>query len=161
MTYQTWRWNRRQGSSSEPPKNEFYYVWDEKYEAWLATRAMDGARDKENTRLVIVPKDNAFIAVNIQREGWTNVAECRDAVKQGTQAFLTYDANFASRGRHKWWSNKNWRVDGSPQWEDRDWMVLTSVEALLPEKRLQIEGPFGELGLEAGHNDKKSKTMPQ
>ena len=144
-----------------PAKNEFYYVWDEKYEAWLGTRAMDGARDKENTRLVIVPNGKAFIAVNIQREGWTNVAEFRHAAKQGTQAFLTYDTNFASRGRHKWWINKNWRVDGSPQWEDSDWMVLTSVEALLPVKRLQIEGAFGELDLEAGHNDKKSKTMTQ
>ena len=144
-----------------PAKNKFYYDWNEKYEAWLGTRAMDGARDKEATMLVIVQEDKAYIAVNIQREGWTNVAEFRDAVKQGTQAFLTYDANFASQGRHKWLINKNWRVDGSPQWEDNDWMVYTSVEALLPVKRLRVEGTFEELNLEVGHNDKQSRTMTQ
>ena len=143
-----------------PAKNKFFYDWNEEYEVWLGTRAMDGA-PKETTMLVIVPKDKAYIAVNIQREGWTNVAEFRHAAKQGTEAFLTYDANFASQGHHKWLINKNWRVDGSPQWEDDDWMVLTSVEAWLPVKRLQIEGIFGELGLEDGHNVKKSRTMTQ
>ena len=141
-----------------PAKNKFYYDWNEEYEAWFGTRAMDGARDKENTMLVIVPKDYAYIAVNIQREGWTNVAEFRDAVKQGTRAFLiTYDANFASQGRHKWLSNANWRGDGSPQWEDNDWMVYTSVQAPLPAKRLQIEDSVRVLDLEDRHNDKKSR----
>ena len=138
-------------------KHEYFYDWNDEYKVWFGTRAMEGVRDKENTRLVIVPKDKAFIAVNIQREGWTNVAEFSDAVKQGTQAFLTYDPNFASRGRHKWWINKNWRVDGSPQWEDNDWMVYTSVQAPLPVKRLQIEDSVRALDLEDGHNDKKSR----
>ena len=51
--------------------------------------------------------------------------------------------------------------NGSPQWEHKDWMVYTSVQAPLPVKRLQIEGTFGELDLEDGHNGKKSKTMTQ
>ena len=139
-----------------PARNKFFFDWNEEYEVWLGTRAMDGA-PKETTMLVIVPKDKAYIAVNIQRDGWTNVAEFRDAVKQGTQAFLTYDANFASQGRHKWLNNKNWRGDGSPQWEDNDWMVYTSVQAPLPVKRLQIEDSVRALDLEGGHNDKKSR----
>ena len=143
-----------------PAKNKFFYDWNEKYEGWLGTRAMDGA-PKETTMLMIVPKDKAYIAVNIQRDGWTNVAEFRDAVKQGTEAFLTCDANFASQGHHKWLVNKNWRVDGSPQWEDNDWMVYTSVQTSLPVKRLLIEDSVRELDLEDRHNDKKSKTMTQ
>ena len=91
-----------------PAKNKFFYDWNEKYEVWLGTRAMDGA-PKETTMLVIVPKDKAYIAVNIQREGWKTVAEFWHAVTQGTQVFLTYDANFASQGRHTWLINKNWR----------------------------------------------------
>ena len=129
-----------------PQKNKFFYNWNENYEAWIGTRAMEGA-PKETTMLVIVPKDKAYIAVNIQREGWTNVAEFRDAVKQGTQAFLTYDANFARHGPHKWLNNTNWRGDGGPQWQDNDWMVNTSVEALLPVKRLCIEDNVRDLDL--------------
>ena len=122
-----------------PAKNKFYYDWNEKYEAWLGTRAMDGARDKENTMLVIVPKDKAYIAVNIQREGWKTVAQFSHAVSQGTQVFLTYDRNFASEGRHKWSVNKVGGY-GSPEWDHKEWMVYTSVQATLPLKRLQSEG---------------------
>ena len=102
-----------------PRNNKFFYDWNENYEAWIGTRAMEGA-PKETTILVIVRKNEAYIAVNIAREGWTTVAQFMDAVAQGTEAFLTYGANFASQGHHKYLINKNWRVDGSPQWEDKD-----------------------------------------
>ena len=89
--------------------------------------------------LVIVQKNKAYIAVNIAREGWTTVAQLMDAVAQGAEAFLTYDANFARDGRHKWLTNTNWRGDGDPEWQDNEWMVNTSVEPLLPMKRPRIE----------------------
>ena len=141
-----------------PPKNKFFYDRNEKYEAWIGTRAMEGA-PKETTMLVIVRKNKAYIAVNIAKEGWTTVAQFMDAVAQGTEAFLTYDANYACDGRHKRLTNRNSQGDGDPQWQDNEWMVNTSVEALLPVKRLQIEGTFGELDLEDGHNCKKSRRM--
>ena len=141
-----------------PARHKFFYDWNEEYEVWLGTRAMDGA-PKETTMLVIVPNDKAYIAVNIQREGWTTVAEFRDAVTQGTQAFLTYDANFARHGGHKWLTNTNWRGDGDPEWQDNEWMVNTLVEAVLPVKRLRIEDNVRKLDLGAGHTDKKSRPM--
>ena len=134
-----------------PAKNKFFYDWNEEYEAWLGTRAMDGARDKETTMLVIVPKDKAYIAVNIQREGWKTVAQFSHAVSQGTHVFLTYDANFASQGRHKWLSNKNWRGDGSPQWEDKNWKFYTSVEETVPLRHFsRIEDDVQRLQIEDG-----------
>ena len=139
-----------------PAKNKFFYDWNDKYEVWLGTRAMDGA-PKETTMLVIVPKDKAYIAVNIAKEGWTTVAQFMDAVAQGTEAFLTHDANFACDGRRKWLTNRNWQGDGDPQWQDNEWMVNTSVEALLPVKRLCIEGNVRDLDLGPGHTDKKSR----
>ena len=142
-----------------PAKNKFYYDWNEKYEAWLGTRAMDGARDKETTMLVIVPKDNAYVAVNIEREGWTNVAEFRHAVKQGTQAFLTYDTNFASEGLHKWSVNQV-VGDGNgrgPQWEDANGKFYTTVLESVPLRHfscvetLQIED--GGASAQSEHHD--------
>ena len=143
-----------------PPKNKFFYDRNEKYKAWIGTRAMEGA-PKETTMLVIVRKNKAYIAVNIAKEGWTTVAQFMDAVAQGTEAFLTYDANFARHGPHKWLNNTNWRGDGGPQWQDNEWMVNTSVEALLPVKRLQIEDTVRGLDLEDRHNDNKSRKMTQ
>ena len=143
-----------------PRKNKFFYDWDEKYEAWLGTRAMEGA-PKETTMLVIVRKNKAYIAVNIAKEGWTTVAQFMDAVAQGTEAFLTYDANYACDGRHKRLTNRNSQGDGDPQWQDNEWMVNTSVEALLPVKRLPIEDTVRDLDLGDRHNDKRSKTTTQ
>ena len=78
--------------------------------------------------LVIVPgTDKTHIAVNIQKDAVKTSEGVGDAVKQGKQAFLTYDKEFASEGLHIWCKNEVVR-DGSPQWVDTDWKVYTSVE---------------------------------
>ena len=144
-----------------PAWHKYFYDWNEEYKVWLGTRAMDGA-PQETTMLVIVPDTNeTYIAVNIQRDAVKTVDEFWHAVTQGTQVFLTYDRNFASEGRHKWSVNKV-EGNGSPQWEHKDWMVDTSVQASLPLKRLQSEGDkhiengVRDLQLEGGDGPAKS-----
>ena len=144
-----------------PARHKFFYDWNEEYKVWLGTRAMEGAPE-ETTMLVIVPDTNeTYIAVNIQRDGWKTADEFWHAVTQGKQVFLTYDRNFASEGRHKWSVNKV-EGNGSPQWEHKDWMVYTSVQATLPLKRLQsesdkhIEDGVRDLQLEGGDGPAKS-----